>query len=67
MAKSIQPAKVSRGVAETVKVRQKTPFAYVDITGADLKTIERKEALNKKIKAPVKKGDKVGKAQYFLS
>lgn len=66
-AKSIQPAKVSRGVAETVKVRQKTPFAYVDITGADLKTIERKEALNKKIKAPVKKGDKVGKAKYFLS
>ena len=66
-AKSIQPAKVSRGVAETVKVRQKTPFAYVDITGADLKTIERKVALNKKIKAPVKKGDKVGKAKYFLS
>ena len=24
-------------------------------------------ALNKKIKAPVKKGDKVGKAKYFLS
>ena len=66
-AKSIQPAKVSRGVAETVKVRQKTPFAYVDITGADLKTIERKVALNKKIKAPVKIGDKVGKAKYFLS
>ncbi|MFR8546690.1 MAG: D-alanyl-D-alanine carboxypeptidase family protein [[Clostridium] scindens] len=66
-AKSIQPAKVSRGVAETVKVRQKAPFAYIDITGADLKTIERKVALNKKIKAPVKKGDKVGKAKYFLS
>ena len=66
-AKSIQPAKVSRGVAATVKVRQKAPFAYIDITGADLKTIERKVALNKKIKAPVKKGDKVGKAKYFLS
>ena len=66
-AKSIQPAKVSRGVAATVKVRQKAPFAYIDITGADLKTIERKVALNKKIKAPVKKGDKVGKVKYFLS
>lgn len=66
-AESIQPAKVSRGVAETVKVRQKTPFAYVDITGADLKTIERKVILNKKIKAPIKKGDKMGKTKYFLS
>lgn len=65
--KSIQPAKVLRGVDETVKVQQKNPFAYVDTTGADLKTIERKVVLNKKIKAPVKKGDKVGKAQYLLN
>lgn len=57
---------VKRGVEKTVKAAQKDAFAYIDTTGADLSGIERKVTMKKNIKAPVKKGDKVGKATYYL-
>lgn len=57
---------VKRGVEKTVKSMQKERFSYVDTTGADLSGIERKTELGDGIKAPVKQGDKVGKADYYL-
>ena len=45
---------------------QKEPFTYVDTSGADLNAIERKVSLDKNVKAPVKKGEKVGAAEYYL-
>ncbi len=58
---------VKRGIKKTVKVMQKETFAYVDTTGADLNSIERKVVLKKEVKAPVKQGDKVGEAKYYLN
>lgn len=58
--------KVKRGVEDTLKAKQKSPFTYIDTTGAELSDIRRKTKVKKEIKAPVKKGDKVGEAKYFL-
>lgn len=63
----VKPVKVKRGVKENVSVAQKEPFFYVDATGADLSAIERKETVKKSMTAPVKKGKKVGKAEYYLN
>lgn len=62
----VKPVKVKRGVKENVSVSQKEPFSYVDATGADLNTIERKVTVKKSLNAPVKKGKKVGEAEYYL-
>ncbi len=64
---SINPVKVSRGVEQQVNVAQKEPFSYVDTTGADLSTIERKVTVKEKIKAPVKQGVKTGEVKYYLN
>lgn len=64
--KPIEPVKVKRGVKEDVAVVQKETFSYVDATGADLNTIERKVTVKKNLNAPVKKGKKVGEAEYYL-
>lgn len=63
----VKPVKIARGVKGTVKAAQEEPFTYIDTTGADLKGMERKVVLDKKLKAPVKKGDKVGEARYYLN
>ena len=35
--------------------------------GADLKGMERKVKVSKKLQAPIKKGDKVGVVKYYLN
>ena len=65
--KPVKPVKVKRGVKEQAAAAQKEPFFYVDATGADLSTIERKATVKKSLKAPVKKGQKVGEAKYYLN
>lgn len=65
--KNVAPVEVKRGVEKTVKAAQKEPFSYVDTTGADLKSIERKVKIDKDIKAPIKQGTKVGEAEYYLN
>lgn len=60
------PVPVRRGVEKEVKVAQEKPFAYVDTSGTDLSGIERKLNLEKSMKAPVRKGDKAGEAEYYL-
>ncbi len=64
---AIKPVKIAKGVKETLKVEQAESFTYIDTTGADLKGMKRKVSMEKKIKAPVKKGDKVGEARYYLN
>lgn len=64
---SVGPVKITKGVEDTIEAEQKEPFTYIDTTGADLKEMERKVSIKKKIKAPVKKGDKVGEAKYYLN
>ncbi len=65
--KPVKPVKLSRGVKATVKASQEEPFTYIDTTGADLKGMERKVSVDKKLKAPIKKGDKVGEVEYYLN
>lgn len=64
---AVSPVDVKRGVEKQVNAAQKEPFTYVDTTGADLQTIERKAVLQKEIKAPVKQGQKIGEAKYYLN
>lgn len=64
---SIKPVSLSRGVKKTVKAEQKEPFAYIDTTGADLNSIEKKKVMKKKLKAPIKKGTKIGEMKYYLA
>lgn len=63
----VKPVTVKRGVKEQAEAAQEKPFTYVDTTGADLSAIERKVSLEKSVKAPVKKGQKVGEAKYYLN
>lgn len=63
----ISPVKVKRGVKKEVAIAQKEKFTYVDTTGADLSSIERKAEIKKSVKAPVKKGDKLGTVKYYLN
>ena len=64
--KPVSPVSVRKGVEDEVKAAQEAPFSYVDTTGADLSTVERKVTLEKEVTAPVKQGDKVGEAKYYL-
>lgn len=63
---AIPSADVEKGIEKKVAVKQSEPFSYIDITGADLGQIKKKNVLDKQIKAPVKKGDKVGEVVYYL-
>lgn len=64
---SIKPLTVTRGVKKTVNARQEEPFAYIDTTGADLSGIKKKVSTKKILKAPIKKGAKIGEVKYYLN
>lgn len=61
----MKPLEVKRGEKEIVNVVQSVPFSYVDITGRDLNSMERKVTLEE-VRAPIRKGQKVGKVTYYL-
>lgn len=65
--KKISPVEVMGGREKQVKVRQQGAFTYVDTTGADLTKIENKTRKDKNVKAPLKKGEKVGETMYYLN
>ena len=54
------------GVSEKVKVMAKEAFNYVSTTEEDLGSIKKNVVFNKKVVAPIKKGDTVGKIEYFI-
>ena len=64
---SVDAIEVKRGEEKTIKVAQSFPFSYVDVKGADLSAVERKVEMEKYLTAPVKKGQKVGEAKYYLN
>ena len=44
----------------------KETFNYVSTTEEDLGSIEKTVVYNKKVVAPIKKGDTLGKIEYFI-
>ena len=63
----VEPIEIKRGEKKEVHVAQSFPFSYVDVTGADLSGIERKVEIEKNLRAPVEKGQKVGEAKYYIN
>lgn len=57
---------VERGMQEMVPLQVEERVRYIDITGADLSEVNRKIRLPKSVKAPIKKGDKIGEIKYYL-
>lgn len=58
-------ADVTKGTEKKVEGKAKGNFTYIDVTGADLSRIKKTIKIQK-IKAPVKKGDVIGKIVYTL-
>lgn len=57
---------VQGGKADQVTGRYQEPFAYVEMTGRATDQVTKKTVLSKSLKAPVKKGDLLGKTVYYL-
>ncbi len=57
---------VEQGQSELLSLTGKKSFTYVIPKGQDGKSIKKKITLPKTVKAPVKKGDKVGEVTYYL-
>ena len=60
------PAEVEGGVEDQVRAEYSGSFTYLDTSGANLNQIEKKEQREEQIKAPVRKGDVLGRLTYFL-
>lgn len=67
MVPKVDAIGVKGGIEKQLSVRQVSSFRYVDTNGADLNSIERKVEIEKEVKAPIKKGQKVGEAKYYLN
>jgi len=63
----LEPVKVRRGQENSLAVEAQSGFQYVDTSGADLSTVEKKVVATEEVKAPVKKGEQMGEVQYFLN
>ena len=57
---------VTGGIKDVVTGVSEGGFQYVDTSGADLSKIEKKIDLKKEVKAPVTKGEELGKIIYSL-
>lgn len=64
---ALSPVRVRRGVKDQVSCSYAGAFRYLDTKGADLSGMEKKITLPEEITAPVKKGDVIGKAVYYLN
>lgn len=64
--KGLPPISVSKAVEEELPCRYAGEFRYLDTEGANLDKIEKKVKLKENVTAPVKKGAKAGKAEYYL-
>ena len=58
--------KVTNGKKDKVDISTNR-FSYVDTKGRDLSKVTKKVFVNKKVKAPVKKNQKVGYIEYYLN
>ncbi len=58
---------VENGKKDFVQIKYEGDFNYVDITGADLSSIEKRTELEESVKAPVEQGQIVGYIVYELN
>lgn len=63
----MEPFLVKGGKAETVVADMKDDFSYVCVQSEDPTAIEKKVVYEEEIVAPIKKDDKLGEIQYYLS
>ncbi len=63
----IAPLEVTGGKAEMVPASMKDPFSYVCVQEESPEFIQKKVTYLEQIVAPIKKGDKLGEIQYYLS
>lgn len=63
----LKDLEVEGGIEEKIPIVYEYTFSYLDTSGADLSGVTKDVKLEKKVKAPVKKGDKVGEITYFLN
>ncbi len=63
---SLESAPVEGGVEDKVPCKFASFFSFVDTQGRNLEQIEKKIVYDEKLKAPLKEGDVVGWAVYFL-
>lgn len=64
--KHTQKATVLGGIKDEINVISKG-FSYVDTQGNDLSKVDTKVIINKNLKAPINKGDAIGKIEYKLN
>lgn len=62
----LAPVPVTGGIKEEVGCRYKEEFCYLDTQGKNLEQVEKKVKYEKNLSAPIKKGEVLGKAIYFL-
>ncbi|HIZ12403.1 MAG TPA: D-alanyl-D-alanine carboxypeptidase [Candidatus Mediterraneibacter stercorigallinarum] len=65
-APDVQSMDVEGGVEDTVSVERAGDFSYLDMTGANMAAVEKKTEMEKKISAPIRKGDVLGHIVYLL-
>lgn len=58
---------IKRGTEDTAGCRYEGEFRYLDTAGADLSSVKKEIKLPAELEAPLKKGDAIGEAQYFLN
>lgn len=63
--KKLSPVQISGGQKESVKVAPEKPFTYVTVTGGETSKPERKVKYKSHLKAPLRKGEKVGEVQFY--
>lgn len=57
---------LKRGLKDSLSLSYENKFQYINSSGADFSQIQKEISLPDSVSAPVKKGDKVGKAIYKL-
>lgn len=62
----LKPAEVQGGVKEQILCEYADTFRYLDTSGANLAGVTKKAQMKQSVKAPVKKGQKVGELVYEL-
>ncbi len=63
---ALKPVKVELGVKDQVEIAYAAPFSYLTTTGEAVDQVNKKIVIKEDVKAPVKKGDVLGEAQYYL-
>lgn len=62
----LKPVEVQGGVKEQILCEYADTFRYLDTSGANLAGVTKKAQMKQSVKAPVKKGQKVGELVYEL-